>query len=236
MMVIFRHFRASPACGTVVYLASFLPDRLVAPLASYCMAKVRGGEEHWQGCADSLCNWRRGGELLEVVLESLRAGLSQPETTGASEKGVRFQTKGANEEIELGVRLLAYLVSHNINRTALLIKEKEKLKEIADLCLTVTSVVEIKLCQESLTIEEGALLTQVRVKLVSKCLQSDFQVLELGGQLSVLLGNPVSDLENLLTWSEAELLRVTSGETDMQHTRAQVETQLLEPFNPLIFR
>ena len=236
LMVIFRHFRASPACGTVVYLASFLPDRLVAPLASYCMAKVRGGEEHWQGCADSLCNWRRGGELLEVVLESLRAGLSQPETTGASEKGVRFQTKGANQEIELGVRLLAYLVSHNINRTALLIKEKEKLKEIADLCLTVTSVVEIKLCQESLTIEEGALLTQVRVKLVSKCLQSDFQVLELGGQLSVLLGNPVSDLENLLTWSEAELLRVTSGETDMQHTRAQVETQLLEPFNPLIFR
>ena len=48
-------------------------------------------------------------------------------------------------------------------------------------------------------------------------------MLELGGQLSVLLGNPVSDLENLLTWSEAELLRVTSGETEMQHTRAQVE-------------
>ena len=58
-------------------------------------------------------------------------------------------------------------------------------------------------------------------------------MLELGGQLSVLLGNPVSDLENLLTWSEAELLRVTSGETDMQHTRAQVETQLLEPLNSL---
>ena len=110
--------------------------------------------------------------MLEVVLESLRAGLSQPETTGASEKGVRFQTKGANEEIELGVRLLAYLVSHNINRTALLIKEKEKLKEIADLCLTVTSVVEAKLCQESLTIEEGALLTQVKVKLLSNLLSS----------------------------------------------------------------
>ena len=61
-------------------------------------------------------------------------------------------------------------------------------------------------------------------------------MLGLGGQLSVLLGNPVSDLENLLTWSEAELLRVTSGDTDMQHTRAQVETQLLEPFNSLIFR
>ena len=56
-------------------------------------------------------------------------------------------------------------------------------------------------------------------------------MLELGGQLSVLLGNPVSDLENLLTWSEAELLRVTSGETEMQHTRAQVETQLHEQFN-----
>ena len=175
LMVIFRHFRASPACGTVVYLAPFLPDRLVAPLASYCMAKVRGGEEHWQGCADSLCNWRRGGELLEVVLESLRAGLSQPETTGASEKGVRIQTKGANEEIELGVRLLAYLVSHNINRTALLRKEKKKLKEIADLCLTVTSVVEVKLCQESLTVEEGSLLTQVEVKLLSNAFRVIFR-------------------------------------------------------------
>ena len=47
-------------------------------------------------------------------------------------------------------------------------------------------------------------------------------MLELGGQLSVLLGNPVANLEELLTWSEAELLRVTSGDTGMQHTRAQV--------------
>ena len=51
---------------------------------------------------------------------------------------------------------------------------------------------------------------------------SHLQVLELGGQLSVLLGNPVANLEELLTWSEAELLRVTSGDTGMQHTRAQV--------------
>merc|ERR1719234_2989288 len=120
LMVLFRHFRASPASGTIVYLASFLPDRLVAPLASYSMAKVRGGEEYWQGCADSLCNWRRGGELLEVVLESLKAGLSQARVPSGTEtnKGVRFQSKGVEEEIRLGVRLLAYLVSHNINRTA----------------------------------------------------------------------------------------------------------------------
>ena len=137
LMVLFRHFRASPACGTIVYLASFLPDRLVAPLASYSMAKVRGGEEHWQGCADSLCNWRRGGELLEVVLESLKAGLSQARAGGVrsgteTNKGVRFQSKGVEEEIGLGVRLLTYLVSHNINRTALLMKEKEKLGEVAE--------------------------------------------------------------------------------------------------------
>lgn len=53
------------------------------------------------------------------------------------------------------------------------------------------------------------------------------QVLELGVQLSVLLGNPVANLEELLTWTEAELLRVTSGDTDMQHTRAQVYPDLL---------
>ena len=136
LMVLFRHFRASPASGTIVYLASFLPDRLVAPLASYSMAKVRGGEEYWQGCADSLCNWRRGGELLEVVLESLKAGLTQARAGkgGTENKGVRFQSKGVEEEIGLGVRLLAYLVSHNINRTALLMKEKEKLGEVAEVC------------------------------------------------------------------------------------------------------
>jgi len=32
----------------------------------------------------------------------------------------------------------------------------------------------------------------------------------------------VANLEELLTWTEAELLRVTSGDTDMQHRRAQV--------------
>ena len=54
-------------------------------------------------------------------------------------------------------------------------------------------------------------------------------MLELGGQLSVLLGKPVANLEDLLTWSEGELLRVTSGDTEMKHTRAQVD-----PYNPPI--
>ena len=62
--------------------------------------------------------------------------------------------------------------------------------------------------------------------------QPVLQVLELGVQLSVLLGNPVANLEELLTWTEAELLRVTSGDTDMQHTRAQVCPDLcFEHFN-----
>ena len=102
--------------------------------------------------------------MLEVVLESLKAGLSQAmvrEVRSGTEKGVRFQSKGAEEEIGLGVRLLAYLVSHNINRTSLLMKEREKLEEVTDVCLGVTKVVEERICQESLTIEEGALLAQV---------------------------------------------------------------------------
>ena len=57
--------------------------------------------------------------------------------------------------------MLAYLVSHNINRTSLLMKEREKLEEVTDVCLGVTKVVEERICQESLTIEEGALLAQV---------------------------------------------------------------------------
>ena len=69
-------------------------------------------------------------------MESLKAGLTQGKGGGTENgKGVRFQTKGAEEEIGLGVRLLAYLVSHNINRTALLIKEKEKLGEVAEVLL-----------------------------------------------------------------------------------------------------
>ena len=102
--------------------------------------------------------------MLEVVLESLKAGLSQAmarEVRSGTEKGVRFQSKGVEEEIGLGVRLLAYLVSHNINRTSLLMKEREKLEEVTDVCLGVTKVVEERICQESLTIEEGALLAQV---------------------------------------------------------------------------
>ena len=99
-----------------------------------------------------------------------------------------------------------------------------------------TNVVEERLCQESLTLEEGALLAQVPIcpsiihplfllgSFFSCVVPSDakFQVLELGVQLSVLLGCAVSNLEELLTWTEAELLRVTSGDTDMQQTRAQV--------------
>ena len=115
LSIIFKHFRASPACSTVVYLASFLPDRLVAPLASFSTARVREGALHWQGAVDSLCNWRRGDELLDMVLEGLRAGLRREEGEGG--RGVRFaETMSREEGLALAVRVLEYLLGHHINR------------------------------------------------------------------------------------------------------------------------
>ena len=190
LVPLFKQLRASPACETVVYLASFLPDKLVSPLASYCQARARAGTEHWKVAVDSLVNWKRGESLLEMVQEGLTVGLREEEVQG---KGVRFaETQSREEGLQLGLRLLEYLVNNHIIRSVLVAKHRAVLEEVMELCLSCISTVEARLAPgQQVPEEEGRLLPRV---------------LQLGAQLAVVvLPAPLPRLEELLAWSEREL-------------------------------
>ena len=103
-----------------VYLSSFLPEKAVAPIASYCLAKLKE-EDGWKTYADCLCNWRMGDGLLETINQGLKHGLGEKKTS----KGVRFEeTMSKDSHLRLSVKLLDYILDHHANRTILLTKNR----------------------------------------------------------------------------------------------------------------
>ena len=120
LTLFFKHFRGTSVCGTVVYLASFLSERMVAPVASYCLARVKE-EEGWKTHVDCLCNWRKGDSLLELVTQGIKDGMGK----GKKAKGVRFEeTQSKDVQLRLAVKLLEYLLGHHANRTILVAKNR----------------------------------------------------------------------------------------------------------------
>ena len=59
MRLFFKHFKATSVINPVVYLSSFLPEKAVAHVASYCLAKAKD-DTNWKTHVDSLCHWRKG--------------------------------------------------------------------------------------------------------------------------------------------------------------------------------
>ena len=103
-----------------VYLASFLPERVVSPVASFCLARVKE-EDEWRTYVDCLCNWRKGDGLLEIVADGLRSGMG----SNKSSKGVRFvETQSKDVQLSMAVKLLEYMIGHHANRTILIAKNR----------------------------------------------------------------------------------------------------------------
>ena len=109
-------------------IASFCLSRLksidisTAPDLDY--AKVDGLTIY----ADSLCNWRRGDDLLETIIDWLK---QDTEKEGdQSKKGVRFAESTHNRRPELALILISYLFQHPINRVVLLRKNADKVEDL----------------------------------------------------------------------------------------------------------
>lgn len=215
LTLFFKQFRGTPVCGTVVYLASFLPERVVAPVASYCLARIKE-EDNWKTHVDCLCNWRKGDSLLEVITQGIKAGMGKKKVG----KGVRFEeTQSKDVQLKLSVMLLEYLLSHHANRTILVTKNRAMLDECLELCLSVQQVIEQKI---GFTVDEDSCTNKELAKIVA-----------LAGQLIVILhtDTALARLEELLAWSDRELVPVLMGplENNSQHTqRTRSQVSLCE--------
>ena len=207
-----------------VFFSSFLPERSVSAVASYCLSRVKE-EEGWKTHVDSLCNWRKGNSLLELVVDGIRA-LIRKEETSSSSKGVRFQEPVSKvSQTRVALRLINYLLEHQINRAILLAKCRPGLEEVMTTCVGVLEYVVTVLGSKDLS---GVSLTDVE------------SLVSVYGQLTLLLRpeTAVTTTQELMTWSERELLHVldTDAETRAGATRAHVSlcTRVLASINTIV--
>lgn len=202
MTLFFKFFKTTPVISPVVYLSSFLPERGVAHVASYCLAKAKE-ENNWKTAVDSLCNWRKGDDLLELVMEGIKTALAPPTSQAPPTRGVRFEEpRSKGSQLRIGLKLMNYLLDNKTNRLIVRTKNKPMLREVLTECEALKDHVVSRLSfsggEEEASSEE----------LVN--------ILSIQCQLTVLLQpedrrwttEVVAKLEEQLAWAEAELLPV----------------------------
>lgn len=199
MTIFFKCFKATPVISPVIYLSSFLPERAVCHVASYCLAKAKE-DDNWKTPVDSLCNWRKGDELLEIVVEGIKTALAPVNSSGkTASKGVRFENpRSKGRQLRIGLKLINYLLDNKTNRFIVLAKNRPMLTEVLRECEAVKEHVVTRLSFSSSEKEEVE-----SEELVS--------ILSIHFQLTVLLlpsTEVVRSMEEQLSWAEAELLPV----------------------------
>ena len=215
MLLFFKYFKNTPVITTVVFFSSFLPERTVSVLASYCLARVKE-EESWKIHADCLCNWRKGNSLLELVTEAIDSVLDEGKKA-SNTKGVRFEEPVAKDsQIKVALKLIKYLLEHQANRAILMAKSRPMMEELLNSCARVQDYVTRRL---GFTDKSGVSGSDVA------------EVLSLYGQLAIILqpDTVVTKAEELLTWSEAEVLPVldTQGEETRSRDHVSIAQHVL---------
>ena len=142
---------------SVIYLCSFLPHSSALTIASFCLSKLKSAQiasydkypcwtdeqnfKHNQNIVfttyvDALCNWRRGDDILEIIIhwlnsyvkEKLEKTVSKPK-----KRGVRFDEAGSQKPRPgYGLLLLRYMLSHSLNKAILIKKNFKQLEDIKD--------------------------------------------------------------------------------------------------------
>lgn len=227
MKMFFMHFKSTAVINPVVYLSSFLPERAVAHVASYCLAKAKD-DTNWKTHVDSLCHWRKGESLLELVVDGIKAGL-EPELPAAqsSSRGVRFEepiSKG--QQVKVGLKIMHYILDNKTNRYIVLTKNKPMLEEVLKECEALQDHVVSRL-----SFSRGEQLDSAELA----------SILSIQSQLLVLLhpDTAVTKMEEQLSWSERELLPilVTREETpaSTREQRSLARALLVTVSNQVLF-
>ena len=147
-------------------MCSFLPHSSALTIASFCLSKLKSAQIDvyekypcwtedqnfkinqdivFTTYVDALCNWRRGDDILEMIIDWLNKDLKNKKENNSEigfkmpkkVKGVRFDETSQKPRPGYGLLLLRYLLSHSLNKAILLkknIKQLEDIKDILQVC------------------------------------------------------------------------------------------------------
>ena len=142
--------------------------------------------------------------LQELVSDAITAVLDGGKKPSSNTKGVRFEEPASKDiQIKVALKLIKYLLEQKANRAILMAKNKPMLEELLTACSGIQDYVTRRLGFTDSSGVTGAELAEI---------------LSLYGQLVILMhpDTAVTRVEELLTWSESEilpLLETRDGET-----------------------
>ena len=139
-------------------MCSFLPHSSALTIASFCLSKLKSAsvepydkypswtdEQNYKlnqdivftTYADALCNWRRGDDILDTIIDWLNKDIKSKQedvfAKPAKKKGVRFDETTQKPRPGYGLLLLRYLLSHSLNKAILIKKNIKQLEDIKDI-------------------------------------------------------------------------------------------------------
>ena len=142
---------------------------------------------------DSLCNWRKGSSLLDLVMEAYRTVLTESDKS-SNTKGVRFaEPVDKGGQLKVANKLINYLLQHQTNRLLLVVKNRPMLEELLTVCASVQDHVS----------------SRVGFNDTSGVAPADIgEIVSVYGQLAMLLhpDTAINTVEELVSWSEREVL------------------------------
>ncbi|KAJ6659329.1 hypothetical protein lerEdw1_019200 [Lerista edwardsae] len=127
-------FKDDRCMSPIIILASFMPPAAIPAFSCGVISKLRNLEnsatEHKYGALlDCLCRWGKVGHVLDLISDWLSVEPGVRESNGISERRVRIQ-ETLESKPELALDYLEYLVTHDMNRDALLSLPQETLNQL----------------------------------------------------------------------------------------------------------
>lgn len=99
LTLLFKVYKSCQVHRSIIYLCSFLPHSASLTMASFCLSRLKssridpnagmkrypdwtddpketlGDEAVFTTYVDALCNWRRGDDILDMIIEWLKKGM-----------------------------------------------------------------------------------------------------------------------------------------------------------------
>ncbi len=231
----------------MVYLCSLLPHASVSTVASFCLSRLRltevadvdvaetaGGlgdiDEVAPTYTNALCNWGRGDDLLDLIIGWIRkdcgksleatAEVAKTEPPRRKGRGVRFAEAAEEESGKpvLALLLVEYAMQHPVNRAILLRKNRAQLEELRSSLLAYVPIIRTHLRGEGACDKTGKKLAMVW-KLALKLTV----LLQEEGEADASCSETLGKIEDLMEWTEKEVLTEEGGSGSGNSTRLGVE-------------
>ncbi|XP_015921624.1 condensin-2 complex subunit G2 isoform X1 [Parasteatoda tepidariorum] len=207
------HYKDTPVCSSVFYLASLMPPENVPSLVEFCHEQLRaassnGLEEDYFTLLQCLCNQREGGTLLATLKELIEVEFQKTIIQAPTPKR---RKKSNNTSSILGLELVNEILNTRACQKIILAQHSEELKSFLELFNHLKVKIEALLTAEISEQEADFVLSLLlALSKISMLLQSENF-------------NGVKFMEDIVIWVQNKLCKQVWPQTDNSRRSSMVK-------------